>query len=596
MKNHGRSHDVVEDMSTEGSVSEHAGKAGSIGGEPKADRSPPACFEPANEKERALQEAAINAAIAHGMSPDEARRAVAEALHAGRAVANEPTPEASASESAALPPVPLRAAAEPARFPIEALPRWVREWVQAEAHATQTPVDLGGMLTLAVLGTCCAPKIDLHVRGRWYESTNLYVCIALRPACRKSAVFADATAPLSVYQREVSEAQQPAIARASALLRSAKQRQESAEASAAKSSDRMAAEIGIDEATREVLAAEAAVPVERRLFSGDVTQEKLVVMLAEQDGCMAILDAEGYGPISAMMGKYNNSQMSPVEVFLKAHAGDSIWVDRLNRERVSIARPRLTIGITIQPSLLERFARERQFRGIGLLARFLWSVPADLLGSRVARPTSVPESIHEAYARNLRVLLDLESGPNGAPHIVRFSRDADDLLAGFQEHLEPELGVGGRYAHLADWVGKLPGAVVRIAGLLHAADAMQEALTTEVSAATMARAIQIGEYLLSHAQVALADICVDPRVLDAEHVLAWLKTNRILKITKRDLFCVHKARFPKVSDLEPALELLRKHRWIRLLELPPDERRSGRPASPTYGVHPSLFSNESPSS
>ncbi len=49
-----------------------------------------------------------------------------------------------------VPPVPFDDFDLPA-FPTDAVPGWVREWVEAEAEATQTPVDLAAMLALTVL-------------------------------------------------------------------------------------------------------------------------------------------------------------------------------------------------------------------------------------------------------------------------------------------------------------------------------------------------------------------------------------------------------------------------------------------------------------
>jgi hypothetical protein len=41
------------------------------------------------------------------------------------------------------------------RFPDEVLPTWLGNVVRAEARATQTPPDLAGLLSLAVLATAC---------------------------------------------------------------------------------------------------------------------------------------------------------------------------------------------------------------------------------------------------------------------------------------------------------------------------------------------------------------------------------------------------------------------------------------------------------
>jgi replicative DNA helicase len=461
--------------------------------------------------------------------------------------------------------------------------------VAAEAHATQTPVALPAMMSLAAVATCCAPKIRVLARPGWSEPTNIFVCVALSPGSRKSAVFSDAVVPLHDFELTVGEAMQSEMASATALVRAAKQRQTAAEEAAARknSDDRLGAEAHLREATSELLAMEAALPIAPRLICSDVTQERLTTLLAEQGGCMALMDAEGCGPIAMLLGRYNARQQPQVEVFLKAHAGDSICVDRIGRDGVAVSCPRLTVGMTIQPSVLERFGHDPQLRGVGLLARFLWSVPENTMGTRVARPAPVPDSVRRDYARALRELLELERAPNGEPHAVRLSRGADDLLADFQDWLEPRLGPGGDLAHLSDWAGKLAGAVVRIAGLIHAAETLQDVFATEISPSTLAQAISIGHYLLAHAQLALAQACTDPIVVDAEHVVAWFRMNKTCEISARDLFSAHKARFEKMDRLQPVLALLKSHHWVLEVEQVAEVRR-GRKPSPIYRVHPSV--------
>ena len=70
----------------------------------------------------------------------------------------------------------------------------------------------------------------------------------------------------------------------------------------------------------------------RLLASGDVTPEKLVGLLAEQGGRIALMSPEGEA-FGLMAGLYGNAPN--FEVFLKAHSGDTIRVDRVGRQRTS---------------------------------------------------------------------------------------------------------------------------------------------------------------------------------------------------------------------------------------------------------------------
>ena len=95
-------------------------------------------------------------------------------------------------------------------FPTEVLPHGLREWVEAESHATQTPADLAALLALSVCSACIARRVVVEPRLGWREPVNLFTAVLLDPGNRKSAVFADAMKPLRELEAELIEAARPA--------------------------------------------------------------------------------------------------------------------------------------------------------------------------------------------------------------------------------------------------------------------------------------------------------------------------------------------------------------------------------------------------
>src|ERR1019366_10624509 len=85
------------------------------------------------------------------------------------------------------------------------------------------------------------------------------------------------------------------------------------------------------------------VPAPPRMFTADVTPEKLASLLHENGGRMAVLSAEG-GIFDIMAGRYS-SGMPNIDVYLAGHAGDPIRVDRRGRSPEFVDRPALTIGL-----------------------------------------------------------------------------------------------------------------------------------------------------------------------------------------------------------------------------------------------------------
>ncbi len=157
----------------------------------------------------------------------------------------QPWPEIISLDTVSLP-----------EFPTHALPGVLRDWVEAESLATQTPADLAGLLALAVCSSTIARRVVVEPRPGWEEPVNLYVAVLLEPGNRKSAVFSDATRPLCELETELIEAARPSVARAQSDRRQAETR--------LKKLEKLAAEKGDEEARHEAgrLAEELAMQVE----------------------------------------------------------------------------------------------------------------------------------------------------------------------------------------------------------------------------------------------------------------------------------------------------------------------------------------------
>ncbi|MFH1313093.1 MAG: DUF3987 domain-containing protein [Candidatus Eisenbacteria bacterium] len=115
------------------------------------------------------------------------------------------------------PPVPLTQF-NPPPFPTSVLPTWLRDYVEAEATATQTPPDLAAMLTLTVCAAAIAKKVEVLVKEGYKEPVNIYMVIALEPANRKSAVYADVADPLEEFEQSETQRLSAQILRPAARL------------------------------------------------------------------------------------------------------------------------------------------------------------------------------------------------------------------------------------------------------------------------------------------------------------------------------------------------------------------------------------------
>jgi hypothetical protein len=486
-------------------------------------------------------------------------------------------------------PAPLGARRALPTFPVDALPSWVADMVAAVAEFTQTPPDLPAVVALAALSAAAGGRAVVEVRGTWREPVNLYAVVAMPPGSRKSPVFAAITAPLLDAERHLVEATRPRVVEADLARKVAQRAAERAAATAANTQTPEGRASALADASDAAVQADSiTVPALPRLVADDVTSETAASLLAEQGGRLAVLSAEG-GIFATLAGRYSNGVPS-LEVFLKGHAGDMLRVDRKSRPAEHIDHPALTLGVAIQPELLRDIARMPGFRGRGLLARILYSLPPNTVGNRRPRDARpIPPPVADSYTTNLHALVTTLADWTD-PAVLPLTPDAAEAVLTLEEHTEPRLHPDtGDLGHIADWAAKWVGAVVRIAGLLHLATHLRDGWGRPIELTTIDQAARIGRYHLDHALAAFDDMGADPVLNDARHILDWITRTRPEAFTRRDLFTgISRGRFRKVADLDPPLDLLTQHAWIRPVPQP-ETNRPGRPPSPAYDVHPALL-------
>ncbi|MER8099418.1 YfjI family protein [Kitasatospora sp. NPDC094016] len=483
-------------------------------------------------------------------------------------------------------PIPLGRARSLPLFPTDALPKWLGDMVAAVAEETQTPADLAGGMALAALSTACGGRAVVSVRGRWREPVNLYLVTALPPGNRKSAVVALMSAPVLAVEKTLVERATAQIAEAEVTAKLARSAAEKAAHKAANADPSDQDKLTADAISLAQTAEQTVVPVRPQLIAQDVTAENAATLLAEQGGRLALMSAEGGGVFDIIAGRYSGKPN--MDVFLQGHAGDMLRVNRQGRDALFVEAPALTMGLAIQPSVLEDIAKVQGFDGRGLLARFLYAVPESLVGYRNLEPDTVPDDVADTYAEKVRTLT-LAMAEWTDPAVLTLSPEAAAVMLEHRRDVEHKQRRGGILRPITEWASKLDGAVARIAGLLHLADHPHDGYTMPISADTLTAAARIGTYYTAHALTVFDAMGADPALAKARVVLAWLQANPADSHTKREIFRgLPSGAFPAVADLDPVLALLEDHGWIRQETAPPRTSRGGRPPSPRYATHPQL--------
>lgn len=465
-------------------------------------------------------------------------------------------------------------------FPVDSLAEDIGDYVKAVAESTQTPVDMAGTAALTLIAVCVQGKYAIRGKSDWIEPLNLFTNIIASPSERKSAVLHADVYPLDEY--EVQYNLRNAARYQSVKMRKhvLERRQKALEDSVAKGK---ADPRELDDVARELADFIEEKPLQ--LYVDDITTEKLVSVMSANRGRAAIVSSEG-GIFDTLAGIYTKNVN--IDVMLKGYSGDTIRVDRVGRESESVMNPTLTILLMTQPKVVSEVLGNATFRGRGLTARFLYCLPTSTVGGRKFQSTPVPDATRQRYERKMINMLEEEYPEK--PETITLSASALELLTAFADEIEAKIKT--EYSEIADWVGKLVGNTLRIAGLLCRADVFRaseflnenEPLT--VDGHTMEKAIKLGRYFLSHA-MAVYDVIPEAAMhKNANRILQMIRDKNLREFDRRTAMrnCRY---FKTAAEIQPVLDFLDDYGYI--IRQPDKSPAFGRPPLPKYTVNPSLF-------
>ncbi len=443
-------------------------------------------------------------------------------------------------------------------IPATILPGWLGDYVGAVSATAKTPPGMAVMLALSTVSTCLQKKFIVFPRGTdYHEPVNIWTVTSLPPSSRKTYVITALTDPISIWELEQSDRMADSIRQTKTkrevnLARIAKLTTQAANTDDPQKRDVLLYKI--DEARKDT-PDELRLP---RLWTGDVTPERLQMLLAEHGEKMALLSDEG-GIFEIMGGLYSDGKVN-LDVFLQAHAGKSVRVDRASRT-AHLNSPALTFGLAVQPSVISDLANgsKKRFRGNGSLARFLYCLPKNNIGMRDVRKNEpIPEVIKAKYHARIIDMLNIAPEVDGKgieqPRRLILDADALECWLAFSEYIESKQGPNGEYEPIQDWTGKLPGAALRLAGLLHVVE--HGVSTAIINQATMVMVLDLATLLIEHAKAAFSLMGADPITDDAKAIFKWISVNDLESFTKNKVRVAMKGRWAKPERLTKALKEL----------------------------------------
>jgi hypothetical protein len=510
-----------------------------------------------------VREMKVKAAAA----PSTNGHAEGNGAHTGRPAAAEPWERI----------VPLNGTPAVKPFPLDALPLSLVGFVKCVAETLACPPDYAAVPMLALAGGAIGASRALTIKEGWSERAALYVAVVGRPGSAKSPAVKAAAGPVYAQQNRLKAEWDKAM------------EQYELEQAAHDAAKKARKDRTDDQPSKP------RKPTLQRLYASDTTTEALApVLLANPRGISIVRDE--LTAWVAGMNAYRAGKGADRQFFLSGWAGEPLCIDRKLQDGAPLIVPHPFFSIVggLPPDCVGQFRGEQSLSD-GFIDRLLFSFP-DPGPAPGHNDATIPEAVVAAWRDALDYLwrLGMEKNDDGTsrPHFVRLTADAKLEWKAFLNPHAAEMNVESFPEHLTGPWSKLRGYGARLALIVHMLRlACNEAMSEDVDAESVGRAVGLIDYFKSHARKVYSVMDLDAKVAQARKVLKWVVREKKEQFSKRDAHNALMGSFKTVDELEAPLGLLVRHGYIRP-QPQPEKKGPGRKPSPAYDVHPETCSTE----
>ena len=417
-------------------------------------------------------------------------------------------------------------------FPVNALPPILREMAFAISRTTLSDVSMAATSILSSVSYCFSGQFRIVGKKGHSEPLVIDSLIVAEASFKKSPVMKLVAKPYQDYVQEYNEKNKALIlehqAKKKVIANKLAALEKKADADTKEMSD-LAMELS------SITNADF-----RRIIVDDITPESLVRQLAI-NGTLLMMSDEA-GSLGNFNGRYSANGAPNLDLLLKSWNGETFISDRITRESVILYKPYVSICLACQPYIWDSMIGNMAFRGSGFLARLVYCFPKDLRGTRKYNTEPIPDELSERYQKLIYALLNykfqrFELHQADEKLLFLDEKAKDEYVFLHDQFVEKQLVTD--MAFCADWGGKFHGLVLRICGILHCIKTVlngEKPDEVKVSHDTMCNAIEIGHYFRLQAIYAYGLGDTDNQTLQAERIVAKIRSKNITQIRQNDLY------------------------------------------------------------
>jgi putative DNA primase/helicase len=465
-------------------------------------------------------------------------------------------------------PLVLNTAAE--EYPLDALPKNIRDAVEEFALHVKAPVSLIASSALATVSLVT----QAYVRARRDETmenpVSLYMLTIAESGERKSTCDRHFMKVVRDHDLEQSERYKPELEIYKAELE-AWEAKRAGHKSRIQESTKKGKDTQADENDLRSLERDKPLPPRvPRLVYSDATPEALAYNLATRWPSGGVMSSEA-GLVLGAHAMNSETIMRNLGQLNVLWDGAELHIDRKSSDSFSVRDVCLTIGLMVQEATLREFFSKsgRLTRGTGFLARFLIAWPESTQGMRpyTEPPSSWParDKFNQQLSKILDAPVPLNERGDLEPPIAILSPAAKEFWKNFYNEIEIEMRIGGELSDVRDVAAKTADNAVRLATIFQFFANGSYVIDTDA----LDSGCRIAAWHLNEARRFFGEIALPADLADLVRLDSWLleyaRKKRIAGFSTTEVLqYVSPIKFRKASALREALGSLELENRIRV--------------------------------
>lgn len=441
-------------------------------------------------------------------------------------------------------------------FPLDALPRIVRDYVAAGGNALRVDPTYLALPALVSLGGLIGNTRTMRIKESWHEPSVFWGALVAESSTLKSPAQSLAVRPLEALEETLWENNAAAL----------KMHKIDTQAWKADRSNHMSEP--------------PEPPSPERLIVSDITIESLADRLKDNPRGLTLIRDELSGWLTSF-GRYAKGGQSDNELarWLEVFRAHSIIIDRKTADRQTICVPHAAVSVlgTIQPRIAQQLF-SKSFFSSGMAARILFAMPPRTKKSWTE--DVIPKSTERDYLSLFEAIYkqteDERRGRGGWTQLVEFNDGGKKAWVAFYNEWADRQAESHSERTYA--LSKLEGYAARFAMLLAVVDCFSEdARTEEVKADHVKRARTLVEWFAHEADRCYSMMASPEEQADRERLIEFIGSRGGL-ITARDLLRSNQSKYKTAANARAILTELAEA-GIGAWEMPaPDQSKRGRPS------------------